>query len=157
MSQTPQTERRIVVIHGPNLNLLGRREPDIYGVTTLDQINERLQARAAARNFELTILQSNHEGVLIDAIHEHGWNSAGIIMNPGAFTHYSYTIRDAIAAVSAPLIEVHLSNTATREAFRHHSVVAPVALGSIIGLGPAGYEIALEHLIDLFESEEETA
>lgn len=150
-------ERRILVIHGPNLNLLGKREPSIYGVTTLDQINERLREQAEVRQFELTILQSNHEGVLIDAIHEHGWDTAGIVMNPGAFTHYSYAIRDAVAAVPAPLIEVHLSNTATREAFRHHSVIAPVAIGSIAGLGPAGYEMALGHLIDLFEGKGKTA
>ena len=146
MSERPR--RRILVLHGPNLNLLGQREPGIYGSTTLDEINALLCAEADAAGVGLEILQSNHEGALIDAIHRLGWEASGIIINPGAFTHYSIAIRDAIAAVPAPTIEIHLSNTAAREAFRHHSVIAPVARGTIAGLGFHGYLLAMRYLIE---------
>lgn len=142
------TRRLILVLHGPNLNLLGLREPGIYGSTTLDEINVLLVDAAAAAGVELEILQSNFEGALIDAIHRLGWEASGIIINPGAFTHYSIAIRDALAAVPAPAIEIHLSNTSAREAFRHHSVIAPVARGTIAGLGYQGYLLALRYLVE---------
>jgi 3-dehydroquinate dehydratase-2 len=139
----------IVVLNGPNLNLLGRREPGIYGSTTLDDIIVRLRTEAGERGFGLEALQSNHEGALVDAIHEYGWKCSGIIINPGALSHYSIAIRDAIAAVPATTVEVHLSNIAAREPFRHHSVISAVVKGSIAGFGPEGYSLALRYLIQL--------
>lgn len=144
----------ILVLHGPNLNLLGRREPGIYGSTTLDEIDDAIRSAAKDRGFEIVALQSNYEGALIDHIHRYGWIASGIIINPGAFTHYSIALRDAIAAVPAPAIEIHLSNTAARETFRHHSVIAPVAKGTIAGLGPGGYLLALTFLMDATENQE---
>lgn len=135
---------RLLVLHGPNLNLFGTREPGVYGSTTLADINTALEQRAADLQVDLHILQSNHEGVLIDTIHAEAPHSDGIIINPGAFTHYSYALRDAIAAVARPTIEVHLSNVYAREEFRHHSVIAPIATGQISGLGWRGYLLALE-------------
>jgi 3-dehydroquinate dehydratase II len=147
--------RLVVVLHGPNLNLLGRREPGIYGTATLDDIDTALHEAAAARNVELVTFQSNYEGALIDHVHRYGWVASGIIVNPGALTHYSIALRDAIAAVPAPTIEVHLSNIAAREEFRHHSVVAAVAQGSIAGLGPSGYVLALHYLMDALDARDE--
>lgn len=135
---------RILVLHGPNLNLLGTREPDVYGSTTLRDIDAALHARAAELGIDLFTLQSNHEGVLVDTIHAEGPRSDGMILNLGAFTHYSYALRDAVAAVGTPTVEVHISNVYAREAFRHHSVLAPVAVGQIAGLGWRGYLLALE-------------
>jgi 3-dehydroquinate dehydratase-2 len=140
--------RLIVTLNGPNLNLLGRREPDVYGATTLADIESGLEAAAAERGFEMLCFQSNYEGALIEQIHRYGWEAAGFIVNPGALTHYSIALRDALAAVPAPAIEVHISNVAAREEFRQHSVIAAVARGSIIGLGPRGYLLALEYLMD---------
>jgi 3-dehydroquinate dehydratase-2 len=137
----------IAVVHGPNLNMLGQREPAIYGHTTLAEIDAALSARAAGAGLRLISVQSNHEGALIDFLQNEGRNAAGVIINPGALTHYGLALRDALAALSAPIIEVHLSNVYRREPFRHTSVVAPVATGQITGLGWRGYLLALEWLI----------
>lgn len=143
---------KILVLHGPNLNLLGIREPHIYGKTTLEEINNRLLKRAHRLAIELEIHQSNHEGDLIDTIHKNMLRVDGIIINPGAFTHYSYAIRDALSATDLPIIEVHLSNIYSREDFRKTSVIAPIAKGQITGLGPLGYELALEGIVEVIKS-----
>ena len=137
---------KVLVLHGPNLNLLGEREPEIYGAMTLVQLNNRLKAEAKKRKMILRIFQSNHEGELIDKIHsERKWASA-MVINPGAYTHYSYALRDAIASVMLPTIEVHLSDIHKREDFRKVSVVAPVCLEQISGLGWKSYVVALDRL-----------
>ncbi|WP_315266188.1 type II 3-dehydroquinate dehydratase, partial [Selenomonas noxia] len=135
---------KILVLNGPNLNLLGTREPEIYGTLTLADINERLRRRAESAGLDIEFLQSNHEGVLVDAIQAAHGNVSYIILNAAAFTHYSIAIRDAITAAEVPVIEVHLSNIHQREEFRHTSVIAPVALGQITGLGTESYMAALE-------------
>ena len=138
---------KILVLNGPNLNLLGTREPEIYGSLTLEHINERLRRRAEAAGLDMECLQSNHEGVLVDAIQAAQGTMDYIILNAAAFTHYSIAIRDAIAAIDVPVIEVHLSNIHRREEFRHKSVIAPVVLGQIAGLGAESYMAALEAII----------
>lgn len=138
---------RILVLHGPNLNLLGTREPEIYGYTTLDDINTMIAVRAAEAGIETAFYQSNHEGDLVDAIQQANHKFDFIIFNAAAFTHYSIAIRDAIAAIDVPVIEVHLSNIHQREEFRHTSVLAPVAMGQICGLGVESYLAALEAII----------
>ncbi|SCK07290.1 type II 3-dehydroquinate dehydratase [Vogesella sp. LIG4] len=138
--------RKILVLHGPNLNLLGLREPQHYGRDTLDDINTRLREQATAGGFELDVLQSNAEHILIERIHACLTDgTAMIIINPAAFTHTSVAIRDAISGVKVPFIEVHLSNVHAREPFRHHSYFSDLAVGVICGLGAHGYELALAH------------
>jgi 3-dehydroquinate dehydratase-2 len=137
----------ILVLHGPNLNLLGRREPGVYGSVTLDEIARRLEEEAQALSVSLVSLQSNHEGVLIDAIHDAFDKHDGILINPGAYTHTSVALRDAIAGVSLPTVEVHLSNIHRREEFRHHSYIAPVAIGQICGFGADSYRLGLHALV----------
>lgn len=138
---------KILVLHGPNLNLLGKREPGVYGTQTLEDINKLLQDEGQLLNAELAFKQSNHEGVLVDEIQNALCVFAGIVINPGAYTHTSVAIRDAIAAVALPTVEVHLSNIHQREEFRHHSYIAPVAIGQICGFGAESYRLGLRALV----------
>ncbi len=140
-------EISVLVLHGPNLNLLGLREPEIYGSTTIEQINQALDLNAQKLQVSVDCLQSNHEGVLVDAIHDAKQTRQGIVINAGAYTHTSVAIRDAIAAVQIPTVEVHLSNIYTREKFRHYSYLAPVVVGQISGFGPNSYRLGLQALV----------
>lgn len=144
---------RIAVLNGPNLNMLGIREPGVYGNESLSAIEAQVKSRGDELGVQVSFFQSNHEGDMIDRIHSAYGNEDGIIINPGAWTHYSYAIRDALSAVSIPIVEVHLSNIHKREAFRHVSVVAPVALGQIAGFGASGYLMALDGLVRKLQSE----
>jgi 3-dehydroquinate dehydratase-2 len=143
------TEPILLLLHGPNLNLLGQREPEVYGHLTLADYELAVREAATLHGLAVEALQSNHEGVLIDAIHAARGRCAGIIVNPGAFTHYAWGIHDALAAFTGPVIEVHISNPNAREPWRHTSVVAPVAKGSITGLGVHGYQLAVEAMARL--------
>lgn len=138
---------KILILHGPNLNLLGQREPGVYGTLTLSEINERLEADAADLQVAIECRQSNHEGTLIDWIHEAMGQFDGVVINPGGYTHTSVAMRDAIAGTALPTVEVHLSNIHKREAFRHHSYIAPVAIGQISGFGPESYRLGLRALV----------
>jgi 3-dehydroquinate dehydratase-2 len=142
---------KILLVHGPNLNLLGKREPGIYGTSGLDEINAMMQRIAKENDTELRVFQSNSEGALIDSIHEAGNWADGIVINPGAYAHYSYALRDALVAVNLPAVEVHISNIFAREEFRHTSVIAPVVTGCISGLGRRSYSCGLESLIGMLK------
>jgi len=144
---------RILLVNGPNLNTLGEREPDIYGSLTLPDIEARVREEAQSLDVELHAFQSNHEGEIIDFIQAEAPNSAGIIINPGALTHYSLALRDALAACGLPVVEVHISNIYGREPFRHHSVTAGVSRGLIAGLGWRGYLAALRSLVETLREE----
>ncbi len=139
---------RVLVMNGPNLNLLGEREPEVYGRTTLAEIEAGLAARAGARGAAVRCFQANGEGALIDFIHAQRRWARGIVINPGAYTHYSYALRDAIAAVALPCVEVHLSDLTKREEWRRVSVIAPVCIAQVMGKGAAGYVEALDLLLD---------
>ncbi|NPV72416.1 MAG: type II 3-dehydroquinate dehydratase [Pelotomaculum sp.] len=134
---------KIMVLHGPNLNLLGKREPSVYGSVTLEEINQKLAELAGELGVEICCKQSNSEGELVDLLHRAAEEADAVVFNPGAFTHYSYALRDAVSAIGIPTIEVHLSNIYSREDFRKHSVIAPVASGHICGMGVTGYLLAL--------------
>ncbi|MDX9706570.1 MAG: type II 3-dehydroquinate dehydratase [Azospira sp.] len=150
------SQPRLLVIHGPNLNLLGTREPQHYGATTLADINRALACRAGSAGVELETFQSNHEGALIERIHAaHAQGVRFIIINPAAYTHTSVALRDAIAAVAIPFVEVHLSNVHAREPFRQHSYFSDLALGVISGLGSEGYLLALEYLLNRLNKDQD--
>lgn len=142
---------RFLVVHGPNLNLLGSREPEVYGTTTLAEIDSKLSDSAAARGHEISSFQSNHEGELIDKLQEAGASSDGVILNPGGLTHTSVALRDAVAALDVPVVEVHLSNIYARESFRQQSVLSAVCAGIVSGFGAKSYLLGLEALMGLTE------
>ncbi len=139
--------RALLILNGPNLNLLGQRQPEVYGTTTLAQIEDACRAKAADMGLTLRFEQSNHEGTLIDAIHAARGVEDGIILNAGAYTHTSIALRDAITSAEVPVVELHLSNIHARERFRQRSHIAPVAVGQICGFGPAGYLLAMDAII----------
>jgi 3-dehydroquinate dehydratase-2 len=143
---------RILLIHGPNLNMLGVRETSIYGAETLDSINKHCMELAQELKVQLDIHQSNSEGEIVDLIQTAGQSADGIAINPGAYTHYSYAIRDALAAVKLPFVEVHLSNIHAREEFRHNSVLAPIAIGQISGFGGESYLLAIRGLVEILRN-----
>jgi len=144
---------KILILHGPNLNLLGTREPATYGATSLAQIEARLHELSAELGAQIESRQTNHEGILLDWLHDaQEEDFAAIVLNAGAWTHYSYALRDAIAAIGIPTIEVHLSNTAARETWRHHSVISEVCRGTILGFGALSYELGLRAAVELASS-----
>lgn len=137
-----------LILHGPNLNLLGVREPGVYGSLTLEEIDARLRDLAGELGVQVRCVQSNHEGALIDALHDARSWAAGVVFNPGGYTHTSVALRDAVSAIGIPVVEVHLSNVHAREEFRRHSLIAPVCVGSIAGLGWRSYALALRALVE---------
>ncbi|MDE6832991.1 MAG: type II 3-dehydroquinate dehydratase [Ruminococcus sp.] len=141
--------KKILVIHGPNLNLLGEREPNVYGDNNIETLNNGIISRAGKMGLECDVFQSNHEGAIIDKLHEARKIYDGVIINAGAYTHYSYAIRDAISAIKIPCIEVHISNVDARDAFRANSVIAPVCKGSISGFGFESYHLAIQALAEM--------
>ncbi len=143
----------ILILNGPNLNLLGIRQPEVYGATTLAEIEARCREVASSLSVEVEFLQSNHEGALIDAVHDARTKHDGIIINAGAYTHSSIALMDAISSAQTPTIELHLSNIHARESFRRNSYIARVALGQICGLGPAGYPLAIRAMVEFLESQ----
>lgn len=145
----------ILVLHGPNLNLLGIREPAIYGAVTLDDVNRLLAERALRMGVTVETFQTNHEGALLDKLHAARGHFDGVVLNAGAFCHTSIALRDAISAIALPVVEVHLSNTAARETFRHHSYVAEVAHGVVSGFGPQSYLLGLEGLVEIIRSQKD--
>jgi 3-dehydroquinate dehydratase-2 len=145
--------QKVAVIHGPNLNMLGLREPEIYGTTNLEMLNQDLREKAEALNLEIEIMQSNHEGEIVDFLHQNYKELSGLVINPGGLTHTSVVLRDALASVRLPFIEVHISNIHRREEFRKKSLTAEAAVGQITGLGVYGYHLALEGLKDLLRKE----
>ena len=155
-------KKTVLILHGPNLNLLGAREPAIYGRETLAGINARLRVLGEELGVEVEARQSNHEGAIIDALHQTGEadgeadGAAAVVLNAGALTHTSYALRDAIAAIATPVVEVHLSNTQAREAWRHHSVIAPVCAGTITGFGALSYELGLRAAVHLINGQAES-
>jgi 3-dehydroquinate dehydratase-2 len=149
------TPRRLLLVNGPNLNLLGTREPDIYGTQTLADVEAVATDAAARRGFEVRAVQSNHEGVLLDAIHAAREDCAGIVINPGGLAHTSVVLRDALSGVALPVAEVHISDVRAREQFRHHSYVADVAVVHVTGEGVAGYATAVARLIDVLSGQAE--
>lgn len=146
--------QRILVLHGPNLNLLGTREPEVYGTTSLEEINGDLTRAAKEWGAEIEFFQSNHEGALIDRIQEAASWADGILINPGGLTHTSVSLRDALSAAGLPVVEVHLSNVFAREEFREHSFVSGIALGVLSGFGPLGYRLGLQALLEHLEQPE---
>jgi 3-dehydroquinate dehydratase II len=148
----PARQPTILVLQGANLNLLGTREPAIYGRETLDDIHERLRRRAKAAGARLLTFQSNHEGAIVDRIHAARGEADFVLINPAAFTHTSVAIRDALSGVAIPFIEIHLTNVHAREAFRHHSYFSDKAVGTVVGLGSKGYEYALDHALAILEA-----
>jgi 3-dehydroquinate dehydratase II len=146
---------KILVLHGPNLNLLGTREPETYGSLTLDMINEKLFEQGKKLGVELTTKQSNHEGVLIDALHDARTWADGVVLNPGGYTHTSVALRDAVAAIGIPVVEVHLSNVYAREEFRHTSLLSAVCRGKITGFGWKSYSLGLLSLVELLQSDDD--
>ena len=147
--------KRMLLLNGPNLNLLGSREPGVYGQNTLADIEHDVEQTLEKYGWEFDAFQSNHEGDLIDAIHEARHEATGIIFNPGAYTHTSIALRDAIASIDVPVIEVHISNVHKRESFRHTSMISPVTWGQIVGMGTIGYKLAAQAFIDHFREENE--
>lgn len=143
--------RRLLLLNGPNLNLLGTREPDVYGTETLADVEKLVTDRAAGHGLEVHAVQSNHEGVLIDEIHAARGTCAGIVVNPGGLSHTSVSLRDALSAVALPVVEVHLSNIHAREPFRHHSYVSAIAAAVVCGAGVHGYAFAVDHLARLLD------